>query len=479
MTTGANNHVITAMGIADPDCPDDTDAVGVGMDPTTFAGIAKLNVRNNSVFGEYNGATNSKIAGYFNSTGTGYGVNVGTYSLTTNYSVRSRAVIGETDGLAEWTAYGGDFIARDNAFYTVGAQGITFKGQSQSIGLEGNSWSEARYNHGVYGSSHGRFISPGAPTHPPGSNNPTSVHYGVRGFASKQLEGQKAYGLHGTAATGLSDSYAVYSNGDQFSTTMGTWTTSDEQLKTNVTELESALEKILALTPKQYEFNHDAAPQIFLSHGVQYGFIAQELEEVMPDLVRQVSIPAELDSLGNEIYAAAELRAVNYDLLLPFLVGAIKEQQLRIEAQQVQLEEQETLLSDQLAALTNEQEILDRLDQLEHLLALCCQAPPSDVEPRNSMINDGTGLQDERILRIQPNPFTDHTTLYYQLERGGRVQLMANSSDGKQLRVLQEAQLEARQYQYEWHTSDLAPGIYYVTLLLDGEPLVKRAVKVR
>ena len=55
---------------------------------------------------------------------------------------------------------------------------------------------------------------------------------------------------------------------------------------------------------------------------------------------------------------------------------------------------------------------------------------------------------------------------------------MANSADGKQLKVLQEANLAQGSYQYEWNTTDLAPGMYYVTLLLDGEPVVKKAVKV-
>ncbi|MCC6541426.1 MAG: hypothetical protein IT225_04330, partial [Flavobacteriales bacterium] len=48
--------------------------------------------------------------------------------------------------------------------------------------------------------------------------------------------------------------------------------------------------------------------------------------------------------------------------------------------------------------------------------------------------------------------------------------------DGKELRVLQEAILEAGSYQYEWNTADLAPGVYYVTLLLDGQPVVKTSL---
>ncbi|HRH71201.1 MAG TPA: hypothetical protein PLB89_16985, partial [Flavobacteriales bacterium] len=79
---------------------------------------------------------------------------------------------------------------------------------------------------------------------------------------------------------------------------------------------------------------------------------------------------------------------------------------------------------------------------------------------------------------IVPNPFSEPPTVYYTLDRGGRMQLIANSADGKQLNVLQEATMQAGNYQYAWDTSALAPGMYYVTLLLDGQPMVKKAVKV-
>ena len=55
---------------------------------------------------------------------------------------------------------------------------------------------------------------------------------------------------------------------------------------------------------------------------------------------------------------------------------------------------------------------------------------------------------------------------------------MANSADGKQLQVLFEQVSESGVYQFNWHTEDLAAGMYYVTLLLDGEALTKRAVKI-
>lgn len=121
------------------------------------------------------------------------------------------------------------------------------------------------------------------------------------------------------------------------------------------------------------------------------------------------------------------------------------------------------------------------MDQLEAALASCC-ANPANGDTR--LLTDPEGDLDKAIegdarsLHIQPNPFTERTTLHYRLERSGRMQLLANSADGKALKVLQEASLEAGAYQFNWETGDLTPGVYYITLLLDGEPIVKKAVKV-
>ena len=68
--------------------------------------------------------------------------------------------------------------------------------------------------------------------------------------------------------------------------------------------------------------------------------------------------------------------------------------------------------------------------------------------------------------------------MFCSLERAGRVQLLANSAEGRSLLVLSEGQREAGEFQHDWSTEKLAPGVYYITLLLDGEPVVKRAVKV-
>ncbi|MCW5900635.1 MAG: hypothetical protein KIT10_15345 [Flavobacteriales bacterium] len=182
------------------------------------------------------------------------------------------------------------------------------------------------------------------------------------------------------------------------------------------------------------------------------------MEVILPELVMDVERPAAIDSTGTDTEPALTFKAINYDGLIPVLVGAVQAQQQVI----AQLQEQMAAMQEQVAAC-------------------CAQDTDKSYQP-GPMDGHGQVKQDpalERLLRIDPNPFNDATTVRYTLERAGRVQLLVNSGDGKQLQVLHERLASAGDHHYDWHTAHLAPGVYYVTLLLDGEPLVKRAVKVR
>ena len=70
----------------------------------------------------------------------------------------------------------------------------------------------------------------------------------------------------------------VYSNGGVLTST----NPSDERLKDNITDLSFGLQQILALRPVSYNWKSDTIDQ-----GAQYGFIAQEVQTVMPELVRK------------------------------------------------------------------------------------------------------------------------------------------------------------------------------------------------
>lgn len=57
-----------------------------------------------------------------------------------------------------------------------------------------------------------------------------------------------------------------------------------------------------------------------LANGKQYGLIAQEVEEVLPELVKSMKI-------GDD----QEFKSVNYNAHIPILIKAMKEQQEEIE----------------------------------------------------------------------------------------------------------------------------------------------------
>ena len=94
---------------------------------------------------------------------------------------------------------------------------------------------------------------------------------------------------------------------------------SDARLKENIRDLDDGLAKILALKPRKFDWKEGKGADI---KDVR-GFVAQEFEEVFPDLIdRWLDEPPE----GEEPY-----KAVRADLI-PTLVKAIQEQQVTITA---------------------------------------------------------------------------------------------------------------------------------------------------
>jgi hypothetical protein len=90
---------------------------------------------------------------------------------------------------------------------------------------------------------------------------------------------------------------------------------SDKRFKERISLIKSPLEKVLKLSGKTYNYRKNQKSYHF-SEGKHYGFIAQELKEVLPELVTQ----------NPDGYYG-----VNYVGIIPFLVEAIKEQQIQIE----------------------------------------------------------------------------------------------------------------------------------------------------
>jgi hypothetical protein len=95
--------------------------------------------------------------------------------------------------------------------------------------------------------------------------------------------------------------------------------TSDERLKENIVDLETGLTEVMALKPRRFDWKNGDGENIA-------GFVAQEVETVLPDLV----VPYK-----HEDFDAKGLKMGD---MLPTLVKAIQEQQTLIQEQQTLIE---------------------------------------------------------------------------------------------------------------------------------------------
>ncbi len=179
--------------------------------------------------------------------------------------------------------------------------------------------------------------------------------YGVRGFgASGSIQnfgvvgnawspsGSVAYGVYGRAAclVGIPPctKYAVYATGDLV-WTGNHYQVSDLRFKESLAPLEDALGSLLALEVVSYEHvRSEEAAGLNLPEGPRVGFIAQQVAEVLPELVGEVVHPA----AGDPRDKSQEAEPIRYQALkpidlIPYLVRALQEQQAQIEALQEQL----------------------------------------------------------------------------------------------------------------------------------------------
>jgi hypothetical protein len=114
-------------------------------------------------------------------------------------------------------------------------------------------------------------------------------------------------------------------------TTAGTWTNaSDARLKTNIINSHYGLNQVLQLRPVAYQMKANGEQQI--------GFIAQEVQPILPEVVSGTE--GDLEKL--------EVLGISYGNLVPVLTKAIQEQQNIIEDQNKRIEKLEKLVEDLL-----------------------------------------------------------------------------------------------------------------------------------
>jgi hypothetical protein len=155
----------------------------------------------------------------------------------------------------------------------------------------------------------------------------TTTEANGNGVSGEADNGTLSYGVYGGSSSG----YAGYFGGNV--TVTGTFTNaSDGRLKENVQPLSNAIGKLMQLAPSSYTFKKEYS-KMNLAKGTQFGFIAQDLEKVFPELVT-----TNYDKQLNK-GSVFEYKGVNYIGMVPVLTEAIKEQQQQIQDQQKQIDE--------------------------------------------------------------------------------------------------------------------------------------------
>ena len=102
--------------------------------------------------------------------------------------------------------------------------------------------------------------------------------------------------------------------------TTGFTSISDKRLKTDIQPISESLDKIVRLKPTGFTWIEKQEKDI--------GFIAQEVEEVIPELIHETKGFIDIDS---EEQDDTLYKSISYDKLTIYLVDAIKELTKRVE----------------------------------------------------------------------------------------------------------------------------------------------------
>ncbi|MBI5218025.1 MAG: tail fiber domain-containing protein [Bacteroidia bacterium] len=182
---------------------------------------------------------------------------------------------------------------------------------------------------------------------------------GVTGFTSGGGNGVGVYGSKTGAGGGYGGYFTSAGTGLYATTTVPasywgiicgagsalasgqTWSTSDRRFKKDISSLgDGTLDKIMKLKPSEYYYNIEKYPAFAGLEGKRFGLIAQEVEEIFPELVNNKKYMPDPTLIPDEGEIAPMVKgyyAVDYVSLIPFLIKGMQEQQQIITKLQIDI----------------------------------------------------------------------------------------------------------------------------------------------
>ncbi len=365
--------------------------------------------------------------------------NIGGYFVGQNVtggSTLNCGVKGEASGATGTYDVGlGGYFTCNSGYHSWGVYATASNGTTTNYGVYASATSGSTANYGVYGDANssaatnigGKFTTSGAAT----------LNYGIHASAGNTCTGCPGVSCACTDAAG-------YFSGVVFST-VG-YNVSDGFLKDNVQPVNNATSILAQLSPKTYDFKTQDYPSMHLPVGNQFGLISEDVEQVLPELVRRFSEPEVRDSLDNIIYPQIDFKALNYTAIIPILIAGFKEQQTQIQNLQAQLDG-------------------------------CCTGNRNSGSAPASGSIELENVNTLQLLQNDPNPFSESTfirwtlpdqfsnaVIYFYDNNGSRINTYEIKTQGKgELQIF---------------GSKLSNGIYTYSLIVDGKVIdTKKMVK--
>jgi hypothetical protein len=271
--------------------------------------------------------------------------------------------------------------------------------------------------------------------------------YGVNSVSTN------SFGIY--ASTGNSSSYAGYFDGNVFTT--GSYQPSDRNFKQNIADLTSAMSVINQLQPKEYEYRHDGNLKLMnLPHGKHYGLIAQDVEQVLPNLVKETKFDAgRTASAGTTTATMAQsdaakgevnFKALNYTELIPIMIKAMQELSAKNEDLQKQI------------------------DDLKGAKTVGTQTTAAAQSATNLALSSAS-------LDNYPNPFTGATTIHYHLPAGFKTaQIVITDNSGTTIKQVQLSNSDNGTVKID--ASTFSSGTYNYSLVVDGKVIKNKKMIV-
>ena len=137
----------------------------------------------------------------------------------------------------------------------------------------------------------------------------------------------------GNVGIGVSNpTHVLHINGVGRSTQSTWYVMSDRRVKENIRPIENAMNQITSLNPVIFDWIESYQKSNPTLTDNRYGFIAQEVKQVLPQMVNEVE-----EKIADQVIE--DFNVLNHDALFPLLVKGLQEQQSIIEKQNKLIQE--------------------------------------------------------------------------------------------------------------------------------------------